>query len=319
MRKAKLLVVLAWTTFLLGAAGDTGAADYPTQPIRIISPAPAGGGTDLVLRVFADKIAQNWGQSVLVENRAGGDAVIATQAVARARPDGHTLLGTFDSHASNPAFKDNLPYDTLNDFVPVTLLASVTMIMLVHPALPVRSAEDLVALSKAKPGDITYSSIGVGSTQYMIGELFNMQTGAGMRHIAYKERSQMTLDVIAGRVSVIISGIGAMLPYMKSGALRPVAVGNTTRSPAVPDVPTLSQSGLPGFKHNAWVGLFAPAKTPRDIIDKLHAEARRVALLPDVRQKIEDSGAEASISASPGEFDAQLRADIERFTKVFRK
>src|SRR5258706_10393368 len=168
MRKRKLFSALTVTALVLGISSQSPAADYPTQAIRFISPAPLGGGTDLVLRVFADKMSQDWGQPVIVENRPGGDAIIATQAVARAKADGYTFLGTFDSHASNPAFKENLPYDTLNDFVPVTMLASVNMIMLVHPSLPVRSAQELVAISKARPGEITYSSIGIGSTQYMI-------------------------------------------------------------------------------------------------------------------------------------------------------
>lgn len=319
MWKHKLLFVLTGFALALGAMERAYAADYPTQPIRFITPAPLGGGTDLVLRVFADKIAQNWGQQVLVENRPGGDAIIASLAVAKAKPDGYTLLGTFESHASNPAFKDNLPYDTVNDFVPVSRLASVPLIMLVHPSLPVKSPQELVSLSKAKPGEITYSSIGVGSPQYMIAELFNAQTGAGMRHIPYKERSQMTSDALAGRVSVIISGIGAMVPHIKSGALRGLGVSSITRSATVPDVPTLNEAGVPGFNFVSWVGLFAPAKTPREITDKLHAELKRVAMLPDVRQKIESAGAEVTVSASPEEFSAQVRGDIQKFTKMFKK
>jgi len=295
------------------------ATDYPIFPIRIISPAPPGGGTDLVLRTFSDKLSQKWGKSVQIENRPGGDAIIASSAVAKAKPDGYTLLGTFDSHASNPAFKDSLPYDTINDFIPVTMLASVNMIIMVHPSLQVKTIQDLIAYSKQKPGLLTFSSIGVGSTQYMIGELFNMQTGAGMRHIAYKDRSQMTLDALAGRVSVIISNIGAMLPYIKSGALHPLAVTSSLRSSAVPDVPTVNESGISSFKFQAWVGLFAPARTPKDIIEKLHLEAKRISLLPDVRKQIEDSGAEVNLSASPEEFDLMVRGDIDRFTKIFKK
>lgn len=319
MWQRKVFFVLTGLALALGAMERAYAADYPTQPVRFITPAPLGGGTDLVLRVFADKIAQNWGQQVLVENRPGGDAIIASLAVAKAKPDGYTLLGTFESHASNPAFKDNLPYDTVNDFVPVSRLASVPLIMLVHPSLPVKSPQELVSLSKAKPGEITYSSIGVGSPQYMIAELFNAQTGAGMRHIPYKERSQMTSDALAGRVSVIISGIGAMVPHIKSGALRGLGVSSITRSATVPDVPTLNEAGVPGFNFVSWVGLFAPAKTPREITDKLHAELKRVAMLPDVRQKIESSGAEVTVSASPEEFSAQVRGDIQKFTKMFKK
>jgi len=321
MWKAKFPIgmVLTWTALVFAAQGGALAADYPTRPIRFISPAPPGGGTDLVLRTFADKMSQNWGQSVLIENRPGGDAIIATLAVAKAKPDGYTLLGTFDSHASNPAFKDSLPYDTLNDFIPVTMLASVTMIIMVHPSLQVKTVQELAAYAKAKPGEVTYSSIGVGSTQYMIGELLNMQTGAGMQHIAYKDRSQMTLDAVAGRVSVIISNIGAMLPYIKNGTLRPLGVTSATRSATVPEVPTLNESGLPAFRFLTWVGLFAPARTPKDVIEKLHLEAKRVAALPDVRKRIEDSGAEVSVSATPEEFDALLRADIQRFTKLFKK
>ena len=319
MRTKKLLCIFWVGISVLIGAGSARAADYPTQPIRIISPAPLGGGTDLVLRIFADKMSQNWGQTVLVDNRPGGDSVIATQAVARAKPDGYTLLGTFDAIASNPAFKDSLPYDTLNDFIPITMLGSVTLMMLAHPSLPSSSVQEFVAFAKSKPGEITYSSIGVGSPQYIIAELFNSQTGAGMRHIPYKERSQMTTDALAGRVSVIISGIGAMLPYIKNGTLRPLAVTSLTRSSTLPDVPTLNESGLPGFNVVSWIGMFAPAKSPKEIIDRVHAESTRIAKLADVRQKVEAAATEVTVSATPEEFGTQLRGDILRFVKMFKK
>lgn len=306
------------TLVCLLIAASVHAADYPAKPVRFITPAPAGGGTDLTLRIYAEKLSLHWGQQVSVDNRPGGKSIIASMAVAKAAPDGYTFLGTFDSHATNPAFEDNLPYDTVNDFIPVSMLSTVNMMLAVTPSLPVKSTQELIALAKSKTMDVTYASIGVGSSQYLVAEMFNNATGAGLRHIPYKERSAMTSDVLAGRVQVLVSSIAGLIPYLEAGTLRAVAVTSRQRSAALPDVPTLNEAGVPGYEFISWVGLFAPAKTPRAVINQVNADIKRVASLPDVRDRISKAGADVA-PTTPEEFDTVVRADIEKWTRMFKK
>jgi tripartite-type tricarboxylate transporter receptor subunit TctC len=304
--------------FALWSAAAASAADYPAKPVRIITTAPAGGGTDLVLRVFADKLSREWNQQVVVENRAGGGGIIASQYVAGSPPDGYTLLGTFDAHATNPSFLDNLPYDTLKDFTPISLLSTITMMVVTSPSLPVSSVQELVALAKQKPGQIDYASIGKGSPQYIIGELFKDQAGIDLRHISYKERSAINADVLAGRMPIMVSSVAGVLAYIQAGTMKPLAMTSSERSPLLPNVPTFREAGLPGVHFVSWVGLFGPANMPRDVVEKINAGIRKVATLPELKDQIAKAGGEASIS-SPQEFDAMIRKDMQNFSDLARK
>jgi tripartite-type tricarboxylate transporter receptor subunit TctC len=298
--------------------GPAQALDYPTKPVRIITTAPAGGGTDLVLRVFADKLSQEWGQQVVVENRPGASGTIASSYVATSPPDGYTLLGTYDAHATNPSFVENLPYDTLNDFIPISLLSTITMLVVVSPSLPVHSVQDLVELAKRKPGQIPYASIGIGSPQFIIGEMFKDQAGIDLMHVSYKERAAISADVIAGRTPIMISSVAGVMQYIKAGTMRGLAMTTEERSKVLPDVPTFKEEGLPGVEFMSWVGLFSPAKVPHEIIEKINAAVRKVSELPDVRERIGKAGGDVSVN-SPEQFDAMIRRDMKKFSDLAAK
>lgn len=314
-----LLPIAAACGFAVGGLSMAAAAtDFPTRPVRIITTAPAGGGTDLVLRVFADKLSREWGQQVVVENRAGGGGIIASQYVVGSPPDGYTLLGTFDAHATNPSFLENLPYDTLKDFTPISLLSTIQMMIVMTPSLPVNSVQELIALAKQKPGQIDYASIGKGSPQYIIGELFNDQAGIELRHISYKERSAINADVLAGRMPIMISSVAGVMQYVKAGTMKPLAMTSSERSPILPNVPTFKEAGLPGVHFVSWVGLFGPANMPKDVVEKINAGIKKVAAVPEVKDQIAKAGGDVSVS-SPQEFDAMIRRDMQNFADLARK
>lgn len=290
-------------------------ADYPDKPVRIITPAPAGGGTDIVLRIYADKLSQRLGQKFLIENRTGAEAVIATDYVAKSDPDGYVLLGTYDQFTINPGLQSKLPYDTIKDFEPISPMAGFSMAIIAKSSFPASNVAELIALAKSKPNEISYASIGKGSPQYLVMELFKRDTGTSIRHVPYKERSAITSDVLAGRMPLMVSSITGVLSYLQAGTLKALAVTNNKRSASAPDVPTMQEAGLKDYQYTSWCGLIAPAGTPQPVIDKLNSEIVEISKMPDVIDKINKLGGDVIVS-TPDEFKSRIKSEITQWTNL---
>jgi tripartite-type tricarboxylate transporter receptor subunit TctC len=316
MKRLQVLLSAA----VLSLASHLAAAQevYPSKPIRLVVPFPAGGVTDIMARDLGQQVAEAWGQTVLVENRGGANGAIGSELVAKAKPDGYTLLvGTTGTHAINPGLYPKLPYDAIKDFAPVALLGNVTNVLVVHPSLPAKSVADLIALAKSKPGALTYASSGNGSSQHLSAELFKSMTGTDITHIQYKGAGPALTDVVGGQVSLTFTGMSATLPYIQNGRLRVLGVTTAKRSPALPQVPTIAEEGLRGYESNNWVGLFAPASTPADIVRKLNAEAVRIQGTPAVMSRLAAQGAEFAPN-TPEAFGAFQRAEVAKWGKVIK-
>jgi tripartite-type tricarboxylate transporter receptor subunit TctC len=307
-----------FTTAIALAAAPATAQPYPAKPIRVVVPFPAGGNADIFARAFAQKLGEAWKQIPVVDNRAGAAGIIGTQFVAKAPADGYTLLfGTTGTHTTNPAVYAKLPYDPIRDFSPVSNFADSPFLLVVHPSIPVRTLQQLVTLAKSRPGQLDYASFGTGSSAHLAGEMLRTMAGVNIIHVAYKGGPPAVNDLVGGHVSLMFNSLPAVLPLVKTDRLRALAVASAKRSPALPELPTFAESGLPGFEAGSWYGLLAPAGTPREAITKLHAETVQMLALPDIRQKLAAEGADA-IGNSPEEFAAQIRRDIERWEKVAR-
>lgn len=302
----------------IAAAAAAGAQDYPDKAIRIIVPWPPGGGTDVMGRLVAPKMSEAWGQQVVIDNRAGATGIIGTDLVAKAAPDGYTLvLGTNSTHSIAPSlFK--MPFDAVKDLAPVTRVASVPHIITVHPSLPVKSVKELIALAKANPGQMAFGSSGTGSTPHLGGELFKTMTGTKLLHVPYKGAGQSLQDTLGGHIVISFDTLPSVVNYVKSGRLRPLGVAGLKRAAAVPNVPTVDEAGIPGYEVTTWYGLFGPAGTPAEIVRKLHAEIARVVRLPDIKERIEGLGANETTSASPEEFAAMVKTEITKYAKVIK-
>jgi tripartite-type tricarboxylate transporter receptor subunit TctC len=295
------------------------SAGYPERPIRIVTPYPTGSATDLVARPIAVALSEAWGQAVVVDNRPGAGGNLAADIVAKAPPDGYTLLiAAPGPNAVNASLYGKMPYDTLRDFTPITLTSTTYLMLVVHPSTAVRSVKELISLGKTKPGRLAYGSGGNGSTPHLAAELFGAMTGISMIHVAYKGGSpQYTVDLITGRLDVLFGAILAVLPQVKSGRLKLLASTANVRDPSLPDVPTISESGVPGYDVRSWYGLVAPAGTPPAIIDRLHSEVARIVALPDVKAQYANGGLMAT-SNSPGEFASYLKSEYEKWAKVVK-
>ncbi len=312
--------ILGITTLLGGLAGfatrAAHAADYPVKPVRWIVPFPPGGATDIIARLLADKMTQAWGQTVLIDNRAGAAGAIGSDVVAKAAPDGYTLLmGTTSTHAVGPAVNPKLPYDNLADFTPVTLAATFPNVLVAHPSLPA-SLKDLIAELKAKPGKYNFGSSGAGSSTHLTGELFKQVTKTDINHIPYKGTGPLLNDVMGGHVSLAFDQITAVMSMVQSGKLRALGVASLERNPALPNVPAINEV-LPGFEATAWVGIFAPAKTPREVVLKVQAETRRIFGLPEIQQRMRELGA-TPVASSPQDFATFVRKDTEKWRNLVR-
>lgn len=306
------------TTAIALAAAPASAQPYPAKPVRVVVPFPAGGNADIFARAFAQKLGDAWKQIPIVDNRAGAAGIIGTQFVAKAPADGYTLLfGTTGTHTTNPAVYAKLPYDPVRDFAPVSNFADSPFLLVVHPSIPVRTLQQLVALAKSRPGQLDYASFGTGSSAHLAGEMLRTMAGINIIHVAYKGGPPAVNDLVGGHVSLMFNSLPAVLPLVKADRLRALAVASAKRSPTLPDLPTFAESGLPGFEAGSWYGVLAPAGTPREVITRLHAETVQMLALPDIRQKLAAEGADA-IGNSPEEFAAQIRRDIERWEKVAR-
>jgi len=307
-----VIALFAWSSQLFAQA-------YPGKPVRIIVPYSAGGGTDIVARAVGQKLSEAWGQSVIVDNRAGASGMIGAEAVAKAPADGYTLLmATPPEVAVNHHLYSKISYRPERDFAPITLIAVTPLVIAVHPGVPARNIQELVALAKAKPGTLAYATPGTGSTQHLTGEMLMAAAGIQLVPIPYKGAGQSIPDVIGGQVPVGIYGLLTISQQAKAGRLRVLAVTALKRSSTAPDLPTLAESGFPGFDTSLWFGLLAPAGTSKDVIGRVHAEALRVLKLPDVVERIASQGADI-VGNTPAEFAAFIAAESAKYAGIIRQ
>jgi tripartite-type tricarboxylate transporter receptor subunit TctC len=303
---------------LLGAVSAVLAQSYPSRPIRFIVPFAPGGSTDTLARTLSIKLAEALGQQVVVDNRAGGNGNIGTDLVAHAAPGGYTiLLGYIANLAIGPSLYAKLPYDPIRDFAPVTLLAVAPNILVVHPSVPAKNFQEFIAYAKANPAKINFASSAVASPGHLSGELLNLAAGIHMQHVPYKGAGQAVVDLVGGQVQMMVSGMSSVMPHIKAGRLRPLAVTGARRSPAVPEVPTIAESGFPKFEATAWYGVLAPAGTPLPIVTRLHDEIIRALKMPDVKERLEYVGFEI-VGSTPAAFGAYIKAEITKWAPVVK-
>jgi tripartite-type tricarboxylate transporter receptor subunit TctC len=300
-------------TLATGSAAD----DFPNKPIRILVGYSAGSIVDVAPRVVGARLVESWKQQVIVENRPSAGGIIAAQMAANANADGYTLLSVSASHAVAPAIYSKLPYDTVRDFAGITTLVNVPAILVVNKSLGVKTVADLIALAKAKPGQLNFASAGIGSATHFSAEMFNRMAGVNIVHVPYKWIPEALNEVMSGRVQYFLSSISTALPLVNEGKLLALGVASPKRSPTLPGVPTIAESGLPGYTQVTWFGLLAPAKTPRPVVEKIHQEISRILDLPDMRQRWAATGAEAA-SMTPAQFDKLIASDIDTYTKLAR-
>lgn len=309
-----LLLAVAATLLPIQAA-----ADYPEKPIRIVTPFPAGSVADVVARPIATHLSETWGQPVVVDNRGGAGGTIAAEIVAKAPPDGHTLLiGANGPNAVNPSLLKNLPYDSQRAFTAITIAATTNFLLTVPSSAPVKSVRELIDAARAKPGQLRYASPGIGSTPHLAGELFKSLAHVDMVHVPYKGSTQYIVDLVSARIDACICGAGPLLAQVKAGRLRLLAVASGTRDPTLPGVPTISEEGVPGFDVVGWFGVLAPAGTPPPIVRKLHGEIVRLLTQPSVKATYLGAGLDTVSSSSPAEFDAFIRREREKWAKVIK-
>ena len=300
------------------ACSVAAAQSYPTKPIRFIAPFPPGGSTDFLARIVALKMSESMGQQVVVENRGGAGGTIGVELAARAAPDGYTIvMGHIGTFGVNPTLYPKLPYDAIKDFAPITLLAMVPNGMVVHPALPVRTVKDFLAIARAKPKALLYGSGGNGSATHLAAAYFELLAKIQLTHVPYKGTGPALIDLVAGQTSMMITGMPAVIPHTRSGRLRLLAVGNARRIALLPDVPTIAESGVPGYDATQWYGVLAPAGTPRELVMKLHVEMTKALTRPDVRDKLAADGA-IPVGNTPEEFGAHIKAEIARWAPVVK-
>jgi tripartite-type tricarboxylate transporter receptor subunit TctC len=309
------IVVGALTGALFAAAGLSCAQSYPTKPIRVIVPTVPGGGGDTVARVIGQKLGDTWGQQIVVDNRSG---IIGAELASRAAPDGYTVMVTTSSLLYREAIYEKPSVVTLRDFVPVTEAVKQALVLAVSPALPARSVQELVTLAKAKPGQLNFGTGGNGSASHLAGELFRILAGIKVLHVPYKGLPQALPDLLGGRLQYVFGTPESMLPLVNDGKLRLLALTNARRSPSLPEVPTLAESGVPGYEFAGWIGVMLPMGTSRDLVHKLHQEIVRILRLPDVRQKLEVNASEI-VANTPEEFTTYLRAELARWRKVAKE
>ncbi len=322
MKQLLAMCAVALTVIALSMTGMSGQAlaqAYPAKPIRIVVPYPAGGGIDIMSRLIAQRLAQRFGQSVVVENKPGAGTIVAAESVARAAPDGYTLLITTDATITiNPYLYAKLPYDAVKDFAPVSQLVFLNQLLVANAALPVNNLKELIAHAKANPGKLNYASYGIGSQPHLAMEIFKSQSGTDIVHVPYKGIPQAVPAAIAGEVQLTFSGAASTQAHLRAGRLKALAIGGKARLPLLPDVPTFAEAGFPDVPANAWFGLFAPAGTPRDVITLLHGEIVRLFKEPEfVQKEIAAKGYEL-VASSPEEFAAFLAGDARRNAQAVR-
>ena len=300
------------------AAAAAHAQNYPAKPVRVITPFTAGSAIDTLARVLGQKLGDTWGQQVVIDNRIGANGIIGTEAAAKAPPDGYTVyLGNISTLAVNPHLYLKLPYDALRDFAPVTMAATIPVVLVVHPSLPVKSVRELIALAKARPGQLNYASGGTGSAQHLPMEMLRVDAGVDIVHVPYKGLGPAFSDVLGGQVPMMFTGVSNVVPYMKSGRLRVLAIGSPKRSTTLPEVPTVAEAGVPGFDFDSWTGYLVPVAAPKEVIARLHADIVRALNAPEVRDKLVTLGFDL-VGSTPDAFAALIRNDIARFGRLIK-
>ncbi len=304
---------------VLVAPASVFAQKYPAKSVRLVLPFAAGSAVDVLARLYAQKMSEAWGQQVLVDNRTGANGIIGMEAIARAAPDGYTLgMGNVATLAINPGLYAKLPYDVTRDYVPILYAAAIRNSLEVHPSLPVKSVRELVALAKARPGQLNYASGGVGSAQHVPMEMLKAMTGINIVHVSYKGLTPAFNDVLAGQVPMMVSGVVTALPHHQSGRLRIIATTGATRTSVTPEIPAIAEAGVPGYDFDSWTGFLAPAGTPPAIVAQIHAETARISKLPDMRDRLTAAGFEV-VGGSSDAFAALIRDNNVRLGKVIRE
>ena len=300
-----------------GAGAQTSAQGFPNKPIRIVVTFTAGGAPDIIARLLAERFTAAWGQPVIVDNKPGSGGNIGADFVAKAAPDGYTLvLGTVGTHSINGALYAKMPYDMVRDFTPVSLLATTPNMLVVHNEVPAKTLQELIALGK-REGKMSFASSGSGTSIHVAGELFKSMTGIDMTHIPYKGRASAIPDLLGGRVTMMFDNMPSSLPLVREGKLRALGVTSLVRSPAAPDIPTIAEAGLPGFEAVSWFAMFAPPGTPKPVVDKIQAEINRILKSPDSAKKLTDIGLEP-VGGTPEELAAYQRTEITKWAKVVK-
>lgn len=317
--RALLLRSCGLVCMAAGMSSAVVAQNYPAKPIRFIVPWPAGGVADITTRLVARKLGENMGQTFVVDNRAGATGIIGCELAARAVPDGYTLLmGTTTTHATNPVMFKKLPYDSIKDFAPISLVADAPFVLLVHPSLPVKNVKALIALAKTRPGQLTYGSSGTGGSSHLGFELFNQMAGIKAVHVPYKGLAPATIDLLAGNITMSWESTAAATPYIRDKRLRALGIGSAKRSTLMPDIPTISESGLTGFELGSWSAMFAPAATPPDIVRRVQREVVVAINDRSMREQLAALGAEP-VGSTSEELAAVLRNDVVKWTKIARQ
>jgi len=316
----EMIALLARTACVLAIALTAplpaAAQDYPKKTIELVVPFVAGGTTDNIARLMAQRFSDSWGQTVVVNNRAGGGSTIGTNAVAKAPPDGHTLLVTTIGFAINAGLQ-KLPYDPIGDFTPVTELASLPLVLVVHASLPVTNLQEFIALAKSKAGGWDYASSGTGTSPHLAAEMFKSMAGIELVHVPFKGNAEAMNSLMGGHVKIYFALVPAVLQHIKAGTLRAIAVTTEERLPYLPDVSTIAELGFPGYEISSWQGVFAPAGTPKDVIAKINGELVRMLNVPDVRRRISQEGADP-IGSTPDAFANRVKNEITKWTKVIK-
>ncbi len=307
---------LTLIVFALSCAAFPALAEYPDKPVKIIVPYPPGGTTDILARVIAQRLTERLKQSFVVENRGGASGAIGTQAVAKSPADGYTLcMGTIGTHGINSALFKNLPYDAVKDFAPITIVGITPNVLTVHPSVPAKNLQELLALARAKPGTLNFGSTSPGGSPHMAGELFKTMANIDITHIPYKGAGPMLIDLVGGQIQMGFDNMPSSIGHIRSGKLRAIAVTTTKRWPGAPDVPTMAESGLPGYEVSAWFGLLAPAGTPRPVVDLLYKNISDILRQPDMVKQLFELGAEPG-GNTPEAFARYIAADVEKWTRV---
>lgn len=313
----KLAAGLVAAVALVGTGAALAQDSYPSKPIRMVLPFPPGGVTDLLARALAEKLAPRLGQPVIVDNKPGAGTVLASDLVAKAPADGYTLLLAASSLGTAPLIYEKVSYDPIKSFTPVTQVASVVHVLVVNPSLPVKSVKELVDYAKANPGKLNYSSTGTGTSTHLEGELFKSMANVYMVHIPYRGSGPALTELVGGQVNVMFDALGSSGPFIRANKLRALAVTTASRSPSIPELPTVAESGLPGYEAMPWLGLVAPAGTPAPVVDRIYKEVHKILQEPEVRERFKGWGLDI-IGNSPTEFASFIRRDVDQWTKVIR-
>jgi tripartite-type tricarboxylate transporter receptor subunit TctC len=308
---------MAIAVLALSTIAPLHAQQFPTRPVRLVVPYPAGGANDIVARLLAPKMSEQLGQNVVIDNRGGGNTIIGSEIVARAAPNGHTLLIIAAGHAINPSLYPKLPYDTARDFAPVVLVGDGAYVLVAHPAAGVATVADLIAAAKSRPGQMSYASSSTGNLTHLAGELFNALAGIRMLHVPYKGGNPAMTDLLGGRVAVFFSTVAVARPHLQSGKIRGLGVTTARRTQALPGMPTIAEAGLPGYEVSGWYGLVAPAATPKTAIVRLHAAAQFALRQDDIREKLLGVGVEV-VESTTAQFGDKINAELAKWEKLVK-